>query len=223
MIEMPDFSKPYFYENNYNLTSDVNRLAKVLAHYEIYKLQHDVPGAIVECGVFKGSSLIRFTTMRHLMGNPVGKKVIGFDMFGEFPETKFDADQKSRQKFITDSGEQGIDEDQLMKVFKHKGIDQNVELVKGDVNITVPEYLKKNPELRISLLNIDVDVYEATKTCIESLYPHVVKGGVIVLDDYVSTFPGANKAVEDYLRDKKVDIKRFPFSVTPCYFVKQEM
>ena len=208
MIEMPDFSKPYFYENNYNLTSDVNRLAKVLAHYEIYKLQHDVPGAIVECGVFKGSSLIRFTTMRHLMG---------------IPETKFDADQKSRQKFITDSGEQGIDEDQLMKVFKHKGIDQNVELVKGDVNITVPEYLKKNPELRISLLNIDVDVYEATKTCIESLYPHVVKGGVIVLDDYVSTFPGANKAVEDYLRDKKVDIKRFPFSVTPCYFVKQEM
>lgn len=221
MIEMPDFSKSFYYENNFYLASDVNRMAKVMAHYELYKMSLDVPGAIVECGVFKGASFVRFATFRQLLSNPLAKKMIGFDAFGEFPETNFELDQTLRQKFITDSGEQGISKDQLMTVMQHKGVAQNVELIQGDVNLTIAEYLKNNPHLRISLLNIDVDVYEATQTCLEQLYPCVVKGGVVILDDYANVFPGANKAVEDYLADKEQDIKRFPFAVTPCYFVKQ--
>jgi hypothetical protein len=124
MLELPDLSKPFFYENNFNLSSDINRLAKIIAHYELFKLTIDIPGAIVECGVFKGSSLNRFTTLRQLLCNPLSKKVIGFDSFGKFPETDYKDDKKSREKFITDSGDEGISEEQLLKVLRHKGIEK---------------------------------------------------------------------------------------------------
>lgn len=221
MLELPDFSKPFFYENNFNLSSDINRIAKILAHYELFKLSIDIPGSIVECGVFKGSSFIRFASFRELLSNPHSKKIIGFDNFGSFPETKFEQDKKPREKFIQDSSGEGISQEQLMEVLKRKGIEKNVELVKGDVNITIPQYVKDHPHLRISLLNIDVDVYEPTKTSLEFLYPLVVKGGVIILDDYCGLFPGANKAVEEYLGDKKHQIKRLPFCVSPCYLVRE--
>ncbi|MBC8152070.1 MAG: class I SAM-dependent methyltransferase [Bacteroidetes bacterium] len=221
MIQLPDFAKAFEYENNFYHASDVNRLAKVMAHYDLYRMTVDLPGAIVECGVFKGSSLIRFATFRQLLSNPSAKKIIGFDVFGEFPETEFDADKKWREKFITDSGEQGIGKDQLMDVLRHKGIAQNVELIQGDVCQTLPEYVLAHPELRISLLNIDVDVYEPTAAALQHLYDRVVLGGVIVLDDYANVFPGANKAVEEFFADKDVQINRFPYAVTPCYVVKK--
>ena len=73
---MPDFSKSFYYENNFYLASDVNRMAKVMAHYELYKMSLDVPGAIVECGVFKGASFVRFATFRQLLSNPLAKKMM---------------------------------------------------------------------------------------------------------------------------------------------------
>ncbi len=147
--------------------------------------------------------------------------MIGFDAFGPFPETRFEHDIKWREKFIKDSGDEGIGDDQLMQVLKHKKCDQNVELIKGDVCETIPAYLKKHHELKISFLNIDVDVYEPTHAILNHLYPKVTRGGVILLDDYANVFPGANKSVDDYFSDKEVEIKRFPYALTPCYLIKK--
>jgi hypothetical protein len=220
MINLPDFTKAFEYENNFYLSADANRMAKVLTHYELFKLTLNIPGEIVECGVFKGASFVRFANLRQLFGNPSAKKMIGFDAFGTFPDTAYTLDNKPKQKFVDDSGEEGIGVDQLMSVLKHKRMDANVTLVKGNVIETIPQYLKENPHLRISFLNIDVDVYEPTKACLELLFDRVVKGGVVLLDDYVSIFPGANKAVEDFFTEKNYTIKRMPFAVTPCYIVK---
>lgn len=222
MIELPDFTKPFYYENNFYLSSDINRLAKVMAHYELFKMTVDIPGAIVECGVFKGSAFVRFAAFRELLCNPLAKKMIGFDAFGPFPETGFAEDQKWREKFIADSGDEGIDEEQLIQVLKHKKTYTNVELIKGDICKTLPDYIAKHPELKISFLNIDVDVYEPTKAVLEYLYNKVSKGGVILLDDYANVFPGANKAIDDFFKNKNVEIKRLPFAITPCYIVKNE-
>ncbi len=221
MIELPDFSKPFYYENNYYLSSDIYRMAKVMAHYDLFKMTVDIPGAIVECGVFKGASFVRFAAFRQLLGNPNAKKMLGFDAFGHFPETDFENDQKWREKFIADSGEEGIGDDQLMEVLRHKKCDVNVELIKGNVVKTIPDYIAKHPELKISLLNIDVDVYEPTKAVLEHFFPLVSRGGVILLDDYANVFPGANKAVDEFFADKDVEIKRLPYAVTPCYVVKK--
>ena len=89
--------------------------------------------------------------------------------------------------------------------------------MEGDVNETVPEYVAEHPELRISLLNIDV--YGATKTILKELYPRVVSGGVVLLDDY-GNFPGETKAVDEYFADEDVSIRRLPNTEEPLYIVK---
>lgn len=220
MIPLPDFDKAFEYENNFYLSSDITRIGKVLAHYELFKMTIDLPGAIVECGVFKGASLIRFATFRELMGSPYSKKIIGFDAFGKFPETKFTADQKMRRKFVENSGEEGIGRDQLFSVLKHKQLDRHVELIAGDITQTLPAYIEEHPELKCSLINLDTDIYEPSVTVLEMFYPRLVQGGVLVLDDFGS-FPGETKAIDDYFAGKNVRIRKFPFAMSPCYVVKE--
>ena len=70
MIKLPDFTKDFDYENNFYLSCDITRISKILAHYELYKKVIDLPGEIVECGIFKGASFARFAMFRELFGNP---------------------------------------------------------------------------------------------------------------------------------------------------------
>jgi hypothetical protein len=220
VIKLPDFTKDFDYENNFYLSCDITRISKILAHYELYKKVIDLPGEIVECGIFKGASFARFAMFRELFGNPFSKKIIGFDVFGKFPETKFEDDVKVRKQFVDVAGEDSISKQQLLEILQHKGITKWIELVEGNITKTVPEYLKKNPELKISLLNLDTDIYEPSVTILENLYPRIVTGGVLILDDY-GTFPGETKATNDYFKDKNIKINKFPFAKTPYYVIKE--
>ena len=219
MIPLPDFDKSFDYENNFYLSCDVTRISKILAHYELFKMINQVPGAIVECGVLKGASFSRFSMFREIFSNSFSKKLIGFDTFGKFPETSFNDDKKPREQQITSAGLESISKEQLFDVLKNKGIEKNVELIEGDITKTVPDYIKNNPELKISLLNLDTDIYEPAVTILENLYPRITKGGILILDDY-ETFPGEAKAVDDYFKDQKIEIKKFSFCMTPCYMIK---
>ena len=219
MIELPDFDKVFEYENGFYLSCDITRISKILAHYEVFKMVLNMPGAIVECGVFKGASLARFAMFRNLFGNPFSKKIIAFDTFGMFPETSFDPDKAIRERFIKEAGGQSISVDQMMQVLRHKQCDRFMELVSGDICETVPKYVQDNPQLKISLLNLDTDIYEPAVTILEHLYPRLEKGAVLILDDY-GTFPGETKAIDDYFKEKNVTIQKFPFCMTPCYIVK---
>ncbi len=206
------------HENQFMLTSDPSRFGKIIAHYELYKLIEDLPGAIVECGVFKGNSLIQFATFRHLFEAPHARAIIGFDMFGKVAPTKFKDDKTYLDRFIKAAGTHGLSEQELQSVFSKKGF-PNIELVKGDVVKTVPAYLKSHSHLKIALLHIDTDVYEPAKMALETLYDRVVRGGVIVFDDY-GTFPGETKAADDFFKDKNVRIQKFPYSHIPSFIIK---
>ncbi len=219
MIRLPDFKKAFEYENNFFLSCDFGRIGKMLAHYELYKMTLDIPGAIVECGVFKGASLARFAMFRELFENPYSKKIIGFDTFNKFPETDFDNDRELRRRFINSAGEDSISSKQLMDVLNHKNINKNIELVAGDITETVPDYVASHPDLNISFLNLDVDIYEPSVSVLKYLYPRIVKGGILVLDDY-GTFPGETKAVDDYFKNKDIRIEKFSFCQTPAYLIK---
>lgn len=220
MITLPDFDKAFDYENNFYLSCDNQRLSKILSHYEFFKMIKDLPGAIIDCGVFKGTSLVRFAGFRALHGIAHTHKIIGFDTFGDFPETEFDEDVPYRERFINMAGDQSISEEQLNKVLDHKNVNKNIELVTGDITESVPKYVEDNPFLKIALLNLDTDIYEPAVTILEYLYPRLVKGGILLLDDY-GEFPGETKAVDEYFEDKDVEIKRGPFSMTPCYIAKK--
>jgi hypothetical protein len=222
MITLPDFDKAFDYENQFYLTCDITRYSKFIAHYELFRMVQDLPGAIVECGVFKGASLVRFAGFRELFGNPFSKKIIGFDIFGEFPETQFRDDVQYRQRFVDAAGSSSISVEQLQTVLEKKSLWKNIDLVAGDILTTVPDYVDRNPHLKISLLNLDTDIYEPAVTILERLYPRIVKGGILILDDY-GTFPGETRAVDDYFHGKNVIIKKFPYAMTPSYIVKDEM
>jgi len=219
MIELPDFARTWEYENSFYLSCDVSRMSKLLAHYELLKSVIGLPGALVECGVFKGASLARFAMFRDLFGSPHAKRIIGFDTFGTFPPTSFDADKPVRDRFVAAAGDSSISLDQLKQVLRHKGTDRHVELVAGDIVETVPEYAARHPELRISLLNLDTDIYEPAVVILEHLYPRIVRGGVLILDDY-GTFPGETAAVDEYFAGQDVTIEKLAFAMTPCFVRK---
>ena len=220
MIELPDYSKSWEYENNFYLSCDQTRISKLLAHYELFKMVNHLPGHVLECGVFKGASLTRFAAFRDLLGSPFSKQIIGFDTFGTFPDTLYPADIAVRERFINDAGTQSIGADQLREVLERQGTGRNLELVEGDITVTVPKYVETHPELRISLLNLDTDIYEPAKIILEYLYPRIVRGGLLVLDDY-GTFPGETDAVDEYFADRAVKIEKLPLAMTPCFIRKQ--
>jgi hypothetical protein len=219
MIRLPDIKKAFKYENDFYLSCDPSRIGKMLTHYELFKQAVNLPGAIMEFGVFKGVSLARFAIFRSLFSNVNSKKIIGFDTFNKFPKSVYEGDRKHTQDFIKEAGSNSISKDQLFKILKWHGLDKNVELIEGDICDTGPEYVKTHPELKISLLHLDVDLYEPTKVILNYFYPKVVNGGVIIFDDY-ATFGGETKAIDEYFESKTVDIRKFPFSLRPSYMIK---
>jgi hypothetical protein len=72
-------------------------------------------------------------------------------------------------------------------------------------------YVAAHPQLKISLLHVDVDLYEATKAALDAFYPAVVRGGIIILDDY-GAFPGANKAIDEYFSGTDIRVQTLPYS-----------
>lgn len=218
MIQLPDFAKAFEHENNFYFTSPPNRLGKAIAHYELFKIANEVEGSIVECGVFKGASLLRFATFQDQFGKRE-RSVIGFDTFGAFPETAFAEDKKRRQEFIDDAGGESIGRDQLLDVARRKGLATPIELIAGDVVETVPAYLKAHPDFKIALLNLDTDIYEPAVAALTHLFPRIVPGGVFITDDY-GVFPGETKAVDEYFKNASVEIRHFAKLKTPHYIIK---
>lgn len=220
MITLPVFNEAFTYENNFYLSCDNSRIAKLIAQYELFKLSVSIPGVIIECGVFKGVSLSRFAHFREIFGASESKKIIGFDTFDEFPDSTYAPDNNLLEQFVQSAGSKSISKDQLIEVLKKKGLARNISLIEGDVSITVPEFIKNNPGLTISFLNLDVDLYEPSKVILENFYPHIAKGGILLLDDY-KKFPGETKAVDDYFQNQDIEIKQFLYAKSPFYIVKK--
>jgi hypothetical protein len=196
-------SNPWEIENKFYLNSDPSRLKKIICHYEIFKKTANISGSIVECGVFKGNSLIRFITFRDMLSNNK-KKVVGFDVFGKFPRQQIKQDNKFAKHHDKNIG-LGINFSKLLKTLKSKKF-KNFSLTKGPIEKTLKIFLKKNKNFKISFLHLDLDVYKPTYYALNKLYKKVSKGGIILLDDY-GKIQGATKATNDFLRINKLNIK----------------
>lgn len=101
----------------------------------------------------------------------------------------------------------------------HKAIN-NYELIEGDITSSVPEYISKHPELKIALLHIDVDVYQPSKIILELLYNRLVKGGLVLFDDY-GTVTGETRAIDEFFENNQdILIQKLPISHVPSYITK---
>ena len=204
-------------------------LAKFLTKYEIFQKILHVNGSIVEAGVLHGGGTLAWAKLSSIL-EPTNhtRKIIGFDTFVGFPS-------------INDKDKKGTD-GSLLKIGELKGsaqksvteavsiYDENrplnhipkVELVEGDIVNTAPAYIKENPHLVISMLYLDVDLYQPTKVMLETFLPVMPKGAVIVFDELnAKMFPGETVAVDEILGIRNLEIKRFTFDSYVSYAVVQ--
>jgi hypothetical protein len=167
----------------------------------------NIPGAFVECGVWKGGNLVLMSALNQYRGGD--KEIYGFDTFsGMTAPTDFDQDlwgesaknllQNSVYEDGTNSFHAFASKSLVEDVLKeNKCFDVN--LIEGDVEKTL--LVSENLPSSISLLRLDTDWYESTKIELEVLYPLLEPGGILIIDDY-GHFSGARKAVDEYFNDK---------------------
>jgi len=194
-------------------------LAKFLTKYEIFKRILNVNGSIVECGVLHGAGLLAWAKLSSIFepANHV-RKVIGFDTFEGFPSVaKADTNTGTFHE-LREGGLIGTPQELIEAAVKVYDLNRpishipKIELVKGDLCITAPNFLKENPHLVVSLLYLDLDLYEPTKTAIEVFLPRMPKGAVIVFDELnAKIFPGETMAVAEQIGLRNLRIERFPF------------
>lgn len=213
-------------------------LIRFLSHYELFKMVVDLPGSILELGVFRGASFFSWSNLletfcpfdRH-------RKVYGFDTFeglGAFTSAD-DADatgkvRKPDPAVLRLPGAFKSDTGMMLKLTEMHNADSlfpNMDrsnLIVGDVLETLPKFLDDNPGLRLSLVYFDVDLFAPTHRALELLYPRVVEGGVICFDEYsLLAWPGETRAVDDFFSGmpERPVIRKFPWAQTPSgYFVK---
>ncbi len=207
------------FENAFYWFSHPTRLNKLLAHYDLYRQILDLPGDVIELGVYKATSLIRFATFRNLLENDYSRKIIGFDAFGPFPKEKLtsNSDLVFIDKFENEGGD-GLSREEVKLLFNRKCFN-NVFLQKGNIFDTIPEWLDSYPFTRISLLHLDMDVKEPTAFALDCLYDRVVPNGLIVLDDYNSV-AGETDAVDEFISKKKLRISKMGHYSVPAYIRK---
>ena len=215
-MKLPNRAKTWEYENNFLLSCQNSRMAKMLAYYELYKIASKIKGDFVLGGVFRGISTVEFSTFINLFENLSKRKVIVFDEFKKFPKNNNDLKSLT---VIKQMGEKGITKSQLALVLKNKKI-QNVELIKGKIIKTVSDYVLSHPKLKISLLNLDVDIYDRELLSLKILYPFVTKGGVIILNDY-GVFDYETKIMNKFFKNENLKIEKLSFSKTPSYIIKK--
>lgn len=191
--------------------------------YDLYKsveyiIKAEIPGAFVECGVWKGGSamviaatlqqmgvsdreIILFDTFEGHVNRPQDNEV---DIFGTSGAVEFDEHKAKGESWGKAAAQEVVEN--LMKT----GYNGTIEVVMGPVEETLASGtdFQRRP---LALLRLDMDWVAPTVKALEELYPLLSKGGVLILDDY-GHFIEQRKAVDEYLADKVVKLHRIDYS-----------
>lgn len=183
--------------------------------YALYKsirhiIEKEIDGDFVECGVASGGSCVLMAkTLLKL--KQTDRKIYLYDTFEGMPrptERDIGIDginliefwEKHMKKFGKNRHSFSLDE--VKKNMYSTGYPKkNLIFIKGLVEKTIPKVTPK----KISLLRLDTDYYESISHELKHLYPKVVNGGIIILDDY-GGFLGAKDAVDEYFKEKNINV-----------------
>ncbi len=170
-----------------------------------YIVENRLPGAFVECGVWKGGSMMA-VAFSLIAKNECGRDLYLFDTFEGMSEpTKLDIDPwgQSADRLLqtTEVVRCLAPLDEVKQNMERTRYPGPIHYVQGKVEETLPGAA---PE-QIALLRLDTDWYESTLHELVHLFPRLVKGGVLIIDDY-GWWKGARKAVDEYLAAHNVQI-----------------
>jgi len=206
----------------FTMTSPERIVSLVRAVEHIAK--HNISGDIVECGVWKGGSVM---AMLHTLTrmNVTDRKIWLFDTFeGMSSPTDLDKDPQGRlaaerlqteDKFKSNVWAYSGLEEVKLNVGKLHYPEDNINYVVGKVEDTLPS----NTVGDIALLRLDTDWYESTKIEFEILYPKVQSGGIVIVDDY-GHWEGCRRAVDEYFERNSIRVFLSRIDYTARIFVK---
>lgn len=203
-------------------------LSRYLALYEIFKIALPVQGSVIQCGVNHGGSLMWWAHASSIL-EPVNlqRRIFGFDTFSGFPavgarDLRPGAKNAQAKPGGYAGGGQADLERSVALYDRNRFVSHvpKVALVPGDATRTIPAFLEANPEIVVSLLHLDFDLYAPTKVAIEAFVPRMPKGGVIVFDELNNAaWPGETVAVQETLQLARLRIQRFAFEPHLSYCV----
>jgi hypothetical protein len=186
----------------YTMTRTEKKYALYLATR--YVVENKIPGAIVECGVWRGGSMHIVARTLDAIGD-TSRELYLFDTFeGMTPPTDKDRTVSgrrvadllaSRPKTARIWAVAGL-EDVQEGFAKVPYPADRIHFVKGPVEQTLPD---QAPD-EIAILRLDTDWYESTRHELRTLYDRLVPGGVLIIDDYGS-YQGAKQAVDEFIAE----------------------
>ena len=184
-----------------------------------YILQNNIEGCIIECGVESGN--FEHIWINELMKNNSVRDIYLFDTFGGLVEpTEYDYTCKDAKLYQ-------MNKDQVYTTWKNQVINEKVngwcytplDNVKQRLNLTgypennlhyvvgdVMETLKDKTTIpeKIAILRLDTDWYESSKYELEQMYDNVVRGGIIIFDDYYH-WDGQRRATDDFFKSRNIN------------------
>lgn len=204
-------------------------ITKFVARHELFKRQLTVHGSIIDLGVARGASLFTWLHLSSIY-EPANytRKVVGFDTFEGIPQLH-GADLGAQMSEDVREGGFAVEPRMAKDIARAAEIHDltrylphiaKLEVVEGDAELTLPQYVEGHPELVVSMLNIDTDVYGPAKKALEVLRPRMPKGAVVIFDELASPlFPGETVAVQEALGLENCRIQRFEFAPALSYLV----
>jgi O-methyltransferase len=172
-----------------------------------YIVRAGIPGAIVECGVWKGGSMMAIA-LTLLRCGITDRKLYLFDTFEGMTEpSDVDVDLRgqSAARLMANSKRDSLiwayaPLEQVKQVIHDTGYDpDNLVIVQGKVEDTLPEAAPA----QIALLRLDTDWYESTYHELVHLFPNLVQGGALIMDDY-GHWQGARQAIDRYIAERQL-------------------
>lgn len=195
------------------------RISKFIAHYEIYKKILDVSGSIVEVGVHAAQSLFTFGHLSSIL-EPYNytRKIIGFDTFCGFSEISDNDISPSTSSNVKLGGFIYEDFESIEKAIhafdmnRPLGHIPKIFLNKGRVEDTAIPFLETNPHILVSMLHLDVDLYEPTLHSLNTFLPRMSKGSIIIFDEVNQEgYPGETLALLKSNLLNTYKLERFSF------------
>jgi hypothetical protein len=210
--------------NNFIFSSEIRVFAKLSARMFLYNKIKNIPGDIVECGVYKGSGLLTWLKLKKTFSPNLLRKIIGFDMF----------DQEKLLDILTDDDKLKMEvlfENRNFKYSDYKSVLHNkilesgftnadFELIEGDVSLTSQDFVDRRPGFKIALLYLDMDIEQPTYDALNNFWDRISNGGMVVFDEYAHHQWSESKGVDRFVKERKLEIKTLGFEAPSAYIKK---
>jgi len=202
--------------SNFGLYMRSSALAKVLLINELYEHILNIPGVIVEFGIWWGQNLVLAENLRAIY-EPFNqsRRIIGFDTFSGYEGFSNVDNEKSnviKEGGYTTSKDYMIYLDKLLSLHEENNVLGNIhkyKLIEGDVVYTVPKFFKEHPETVVALAYFDLGLYLPTKICLKTIQSHLIPGSLILLDEFNSSeAPGETIAFKEVFGSSGYTIKK---------------